>query len=367
MTYTGGQDPQMQIEPIGLLTGEPIVIAGPCSAESERQVVESAVRLAATGRVSMLRAGLWKPRTKPGSFEGVGSEGLPWLAKAREASGLPIATEVAIPAHVEAAARAGIDLLWIGARTSANPFAVQELADTIGYICPQTPVLIKNPINPDLDLWIGAIERLYKAGVRHLGAIHRGFSVYGPHIYRNKPCWSIPIELRRRVPGLPVICDPSHIGGQREYVAPLSYQAIDMGFDGLIIECHPAPDKALSDAAQQVTPDELASIVTSIRPRQSESSDHRIATLRSKIDGIDRDLLELLARRMELTDEIGSLKAEENVSVVQRERYSAMMNLRRQAARSLGLSEQLAERLFAEIHEESVKRQLDIVNHSDRH
>lgn len=328
--------------------------------------MSAASELACSGCVSVFRAGLWKPRTKPGCFEGVGATGLDWLVKAKKATGLAIATEVATPEHVKAVSDAGIDMVWIGARTTANPFAVQDIADAIGSRDPDLPVFVKNPVNPDLELWIGAIERLFKAGVRCIGAIHRGFSVYGPHIYRNKPCWSIPFELKRRIPALPVLCDPSHIGGNREYVAPLSHQAIDMGFDGLIIECHPDPANALSDAQQQLTPGMLKELMATLSPRNPYSSDDRIATLRSKIDGVDRDILELIAKRMDLTDEIGRIKAADNLSVVQRERYRAMMEIRHKWSDSLGINGNLAEAIFTAIHEESVKRQIEMVSRSGR-
>lgn len=355
----------MDLSPLPSLT-HPLIIAGPCSAESEAQIISAAKDLARSGRISVFRAGLWKPRTKPGCFEGVGAKGLKWLIKAKETTGLPIATEVATPDHVRAVSDAGIDMVWIGARTTANPFAVQDIADAIGKLNPGLPVFVKNPVNPDIELWIGAIERLFKAGVTCLGAIHRGFSVYGPHIYRNKPCWSIPFELKRRIPALPVICDPSHIGGSREYVAPLAHQAIDMGFDGLIIECHPDPAKALSDAQQQLTPDMLEQLIATLSPRNPCSSDDRIATLRSKIDGVDRDILELIAKRMNLTDEIGRIKAADNLSVVQRERYRAMMEIRHKWADTLGINETLADAIFTAIHEDSVKRQIEMVSRSVR-
>ncbi|MDE5895006.1 MAG: 3-deoxy-7-phosphoheptulonate synthase, partial [Muribaculum intestinale] len=234
----------------------PIIIAGPCSAETEEQVLSTARELARNG-VKIFRAGIWKPRTKPGGFEGVGREGLPWLAKVKEETGMLTATEVATRQHVEDALAAGVDILWIGARTSANPFAIQEIADALQEAGKDVPVLVKNPVNPDLELWIGALQRLYNAGIHRLGAIHRGFSAYGKHLYRNMPQWHIPIELRRRFPNLTLVCDPSHIGGKRELVAPLSQQALDMGFDGLIIESHCDPDCAWSDKAQQVTPEVL--------------------------------------------------------------------------------------------------------------
>ena len=236
----------------GMSTDRPLIIAGPCSAETEEQVMATALELSKNG-IPVFRAGIWKPRTKPGGFEGVGVEGLPWLQRVKAETGMFVGTEVATAKHIEEALKHGIDILWIGARTSANPFAMQEIADALQGV--DVPVLVKNPVNPDIELWIGAMERLYNAGIRKLGAIHRGFSTYDKKIYRNLPQWNIPIELRRRYPNLPIICDPSHIGGKRELIAPLCQQAMDLGFDGLMIESHCNPDKAWSDAAQQLTPD----------------------------------------------------------------------------------------------------------------
>ena len=252
---------EMELESI-LLPGvdpqRPIIISGPCSAETEEQVMEAATQLASKG-VKIFRAGIWKPRTKPGGFEGIGAEGLQWLKRVKKETGMYVATEVATKDHVFEALKAGIDILWIGARTTVNPFAVQEIADALKGV--DIPVLIKNPVNPDLELWIGAFERLYGAGIRRLGAIHRGFSSYDKKMYRNLPLWHIPIELRRRMPNLPIFCDPSHIGGKRELIAPLSQQAMDLSFDGLMIESHPCPDCAWSDASQQITPDVLDYVV----------------------------------------------------------------------------------------------------------
>ena len=245
----------------GVEDKRPLVMAGPCSAETEEQVITTAQQLSKIG-VKIFRAGIWKPRTKPGSFEGIGEEGLPWMQRVQKECGMLVATEVANKAHVEAALKAGIDILWIGARTSANPFAMQEIADSLKGV--DIPVLVKNPVNPDLELWIGALERLNNAGIKRLGAIHRGFSTYDKRIYRNLPMWHIAIELHRRIPNLPMICDPSHIGGKRELIAPLCQQAMDLGFDGLIIESHCKPDEAWSDASQQVTPEVLVSLICSI-------------------------------------------------------------------------------------------------------
>ena len=267
----------IDIQPIfpQLTDRQSLVIAGPCSAETREQVLDTARQLAQYG-IKVFRAGIWKPRTKPGGFEGVGSEGLEWMREVREETGMLLATEVANRHHVEEALKAGIDVLWIGARTTANPFAVQEIADTLAEHGANVPVMVKNPVNPDLELWIGAMQRIYNAGIHRIGAIHRGFSSYGKHLYRNMPEWHIPVELRLRYPSLPIVCDPSHIGGKRELIAPLSQQAMDMGFNGLIVESHCSPDSAWSDAAQQITPEILNFILgTLVVPRFE--ADHRIS------------------------------------------------------------------------------------------
>ncbi len=268
---------------------KPLIIAGPCSAETKEQVLTTAHELAHNG-VKIFRAGIWKPRTKPGGFEGIGVEGLEWLKQVKEETGMYTSTEVDTKQHDAAALAAGVDILWIGARTSANPFAMQEIADALQEAGADVPVLIKNPVNPDLDLWIGAMQRIYNAGIRRIGAIHRGFSAYGKHLYRNLPQWHIPIELRRRMPELPIICDPSHIGGKRELVAPLSQQALDMGFNGLIIESHCDPDCAWSDKSQQVTPDVLNFILNTLVHRDSSQSTESLSQLRQTIDAIDNEL-----------------------------------------------------------------------------
>jgi len=343
-------------------TTEPLIIAGPCSAESEEQVISTATDLAANG-IKILRAGIWKPRTKPGGFEGVGKPGLAWMQKAKELTGMLTATEVATRQHVIDAIEGGIDILWIGARTSANPFAVQEVADTIRELGAQdVPVLVKNPVNPDLELWIGALERLYSAGIRRLGAIHRGFSAYGKHLYRNLPQWHIPIELRRRCPGLPIICDPSHIGGKRELVSPLSQQALDMGFDGLIIESHCDPDCALSDKAQQVTPEVLNYILSQLVIRDPQGTTEGLATLRKQIDEIDTELVELLAKRMQISREIGKYKKEHRMPVLQMGRHDEIMKTRCNAAAEMGMDSGFMKVVLQAIHEESVRQQIEILN-----
>lgn len=343
---------------------KPLIIAGPCSAESEKQVMETASQLAENG-IKIFRAGIWKPRTKPGGFEGVGKEGLAWMRRVKDELGMLTATEVATRQHVKEALEAGIDILWIGARTSANPFAMQEIADTLAEAqMPELPVLVKNPVNPDLELWIGALQRIYNAGIRRLGAIHRGFSVYGKHLYRNMPQWHIPIELRRRMPQLPIVCDPSHIGGKRELIAPLSQQSLNMGFDGLIIESHCSPDEAWSDASQQVTPETLDLILnTLVAPTESQSTES-LAALRQQIDRIDNDLIELLNKRMRVSREIGQFKKEHSMPVVQAGRYDDIMQTRRKLAEQMGMSGDFMASVLTSIHEESVRQQLEILNNN---
>lgn len=337
----------------------PIVIAGPCSAETEEQVMATARELAKNG-VKIFRAGIWKPRTKPGGFEGVGKQGLAWLRRVKDETGMLVATEVATKQHVKAALDAGVDVLWIGARTSANPFAMQEIADALVGV--DVPVLVKNPVNPDLELWIGAMQRLYNAGLRRIGAIHRGFSAYGKHLYRNMPQWHIPIELRRRLPNLTIFCDPSHIGGKRELVAPLSQQAMDMGFDGLIIESHCEPDSAWSDKSQQVTPEVLNFILHTLVVRDSVQTTESLALLRQQIDQIDSELLEALSKRMRVSREIGQYKKEHSMPVVQTGRYDDILNSRARSAEELGMSGEFMKVVYQAIHEESVRQQIEVLN-----
>ncbi|MCX4258298.1 MAG: bifunctional 3-deoxy-7-phosphoheptulonate synthase/chorismate mutase type II [Muribaculaceae bacterium] len=345
----------------GQLLERPIIISGPCSAETEEQTLETAKGLCANG-IKIFRAGIWKPRTKPGGFEGVGEEGLAWLKKVKKETGMYTSTEVATRAHVDAALDAGVDMLWIGARTSANPFAMQEIADALSERGADIPVLVKNPVNPDLELWIGALERLYNAGIRQLGAIHRGFSAYGKHLYRNLPQWHIPIELRRRLPNLPIIHDPSHIGGKRELVAPLSQQAIDMGFDGLIIESHCDPDCAWSDKAQQVTPEVLNYILNTLVYRDEKQSTENLKILRQQIDALDNELLETLNKRMRVSREIGQYKKEHHMPVIQAARYDDIMQSRVGLAKEMGMSGEFMQTVLQAIHEESVRQQIDIFN-----
>ena len=351
------------IKPIkfsGVDSKRPVVIAGPCSAETEEQVMETAMDLAKNG-VRIFRAGIWKPRTKPGGFEGVGSVGLTWLQEVKKETGMLVATEVANKQHVEEALNAGVDVLWIGARTSANPFAMQEIADSL--VGADVPVLVKNPVNPDLELWIGAMQRIYNAGIRQIGAIHRGFSAYGKHLYRNMPQWHIPIELRRRMPELTLICDPSHIGGKRELVAPLSQQAMDMGFDGLIVESHCDPDSAWSDKSQQVTPEVLNFILNMLVVRDTTQTTESLTLLRQQIDN---DLLEALSKRMRISREIGQYKKEHSMPVVQTGRYDDILNSRAAAAEELGMNGDFMKTVYQAIHEESVRQQIEVLNNRMR-
>lgn len=354
------------IKPIkfcGVDSKRPVVIAGPCSAETEKQVMETAKDLAKNG-VGIFRAGIWKPRTKPGGFEGVGRVGLTWLQEVKKETGMLVATEVANKQHVEEALNAGVDVLWIGARTSANPFAMQEIADSL--VGADVPVLVKNPVNPDLELWIGAMQRIYNAGIRQIGAIHRGFSAYGKHLYRNMPQWHIPIELRRRMPELTLICDPSHIGGKRELVAPLSQQAMDMGFDGLIVESHCDPDSAWSDKSQQVTPEVLNFILNMLVVRDTTQTTESLTLLRQQIDQIDNDLLEALSKRMRISREIGQYKKEHSMPVVQTGRYDDILNSRAAAAEELGMNGDFMKTVYQAIHEESVRQQIEVLNNRMR-
>lgn len=352
----------MELESIllpGVEAKRPIVIAGPCSAETEEQVMTTAKELAARN-IKIFRAGIWKPRTKPGGFEGVGVEGLAWLQRVKKETGMYVATEVATAKHVEECLKAGIDLLWIGARTTANPFAVQEIADALKGV--DIPVLIKNPVNPDLELWIGAFERLYNAGVKRLGAIHRGFSTYDKKLYRNLPQWHIPIELRRRMPQLPILCDPSHIGGKRELIASLSQQAMDLNFDGLIVESHCLPDNAWSDASQQITPEVLDYILNLLVIRDGKQSTENLNQLRKQIDECDDNIIQELAKRMRVAREIGTFKKENSITVLQSHRYSEILEKRASQAAQCGMSEEFLMKILEAIHEESVRQQIEIFN-----
>ncbi|WP_036876509.1 bifunctional 3-deoxy-7-phosphoheptulonate synthase/chorismate mutase type II [Xylanibacter oryzae] len=353
---------ELELEPLkleGVEEKRPLVIAGPCSAETEEQVLNTAKQLADKG-IKVFRAGVWKPRTKPGGFEGNGETALPWLKEVKEQTGMLTSTEVATPEHVEMCLKHGIDILWVGARTTANPFAMQALADSLKGV--DIPVLVKNPVNPDLELWIGGMERLNQAGIKRMAAIHRGFSSYDKKIYRNLPMWQIPIELRRRIPNLPIICDPSHIGGQRELIAPLCQQAMDLGLDGLIIESHCNPDQAWSDAKQQVTPDVLDYIINLLVIRSETVSTEGIVMLRKQIDELDNQLMDLLAKRMRVCREIGQYKKEHNMTVLQTARYGEILDKRGAQGSLCGMDAEFVRKIFEEVHEESVRQQMEIVN-----
>ncbi len=343
---------------------KPVVISGPCSAESRGQVLETCQRISESGRVSILRAGIWKPRTRPNSFEGVGEIGLEWLKEASELTGLPCIIEVANEQHIRSAVKVGIDMFWIGARTTVNPFSVQEIADAL--VGKDIPVFVKNPINPDLQLWIGALERLNNAGVKKLAAIHRGFSGFEKSLYRNIPKWDFPIELKRQFPELPILCDPSHIGGSRDLISMISQKALDLDMDGLMIECHISPDKALSDASQQITPDRLKELLEELVVRDKDIKDaalrSKLEKLRLEIDVIDQDILEKLAARFNVIKDIGQEKKVNGITILQVERWNQILATRKDLADKLGLSEEFVSRLLQIIHKESIGNQIKIMN-----
>ncbi len=353
---------ELDLSPLNLPSDNerPLVIAGPCSAETEEQVMTTARQLAEKG-CHNFRAGIWKPRTKPGGFEGKGEEALPWLQRVKKETGMLVSTEVAKPEHVELCLKYGIDILWIGARTTANPFAMQDLADALKGT--DIPVFVKNPVNPDLELWIGAMERINQAGIKRMAAIHRGFSSFDKKIYRNLPMWQIPMELHRRIPNLPIICDPSHIGGRRELIAPLCQQAMDLGFDGLIVESHCSPDEAWSDAKQQVTPEVLDYILSLLIVRDEHVTTEGINMLRKQVDELDNELMNLLSKRMRVCREIGQYKKEHNMTVFQANRYSEILDKRGAQGSLLGMSPEFIAQVFESVHEESVRQQVEIINH----
>jgi len=355
---------KLELQPItlpGIEDKRPLIIAGPCSAETEEQVLNTAKQLHSKG-IKIFRAGIWKPRTKPGGFEGVGSEGLQWLKRVKKEIGMYVATEVATREHVFEVLKSGIDILWIGARTSANPFAMQEIADALKVTAFDGPVFVKNPVNPDLELWIGAIERLHNAGIRKIGVIHRGFSTYDKKLYRNLPQWHIPIELKRRMPNLPLIGDPSHIGGKRELIAPLCQQAMDLNYDGLIIESHCNPDCAWSDKEQQITPDILSYILNLIVVRDTKQTTENLTELRQQIDELDNELLAILAKRMRVSKEIGQYKKEHNMPVLQTVRYDEILENRISQAGKMGMGTSFMKTVLESIHEESIRQQIEILN-----
>ena len=347
-----------------LLQKRPLIISGPCSAETEEQVVQTATRLAATGKVDILRAGIWKPRTRPGSFEGIGTKGLPWLQQAKKESGLPLAVEVATAKQVEDALHFGVDVLWIGARTTVNPFSVQDVADALKGA--DVPVLIKNPINPDLELWIGAVERVANAGIKNFGLIHRGFSSYGNTEYRNAPMWHLAIEMKRRNPGMLLINDPSHICGRRDILMDVAQKAIDLDFDGLIIESHIDPDNAWSDAKQQVTPERLGEMIGSIIWRTEEIDSEELHAvmekMRQQINQLDDELLQLIGQRMKVADKIGQYKKDNNITILQTNRWNAILERAYQRGDKLGLSQEFITKYFDAVHMESINHQNKIMN-----
>jgi len=341
----------------------PFLIAGPCSAESPEQVMSVAKDLAASGKAQLLRAGIWKPRTRPNSFEGMGDIALPWLVEAGKETGLPVATEIANRSHTELALKAGVDVLWIGARTTVNPFAIQEIADVLQGV--DIPVMIKNPVNPDLDLWIGAFERLEKAGVKDLSAIHRGFSIYKHPRYRNVANWEIPIALRERLPNIPIICDPSHISGNRDLLLEVSQKAMDLNFDGLMIETHPDPEKAWSDAAQQLTPKALDILLSQLVLRTNDSSylEHKeLHDCRMKIAQLDDKLFDFLTERMQLAEKVGMFKREHNITILQQEHWVKIINSRLLKSQEYNLSERFIRQLMDSIHQESIRHQTKVMN-----
>lgn len=342
----------------------PLLVAGPCSLETEKQVLDTARLLAKDKRVFVFRGGVWKPRTRPGSFEGVGSIGLKWLQKVKEETGLPVGTEVANAQHTEEALKAGLDVIWIGARSTASPFVVQEIADVIKGT--DAVVMIKNPVNPDVQLWMGAIERVHQAGIRNIVAIHRGFTPFRETKYRNYPNWQTVIELRRTMPNLPVICDPSHIAGKREYLFEIAQKAFDMGMEGLMLESHIDPSCALSDAAQQLTPADLGRLLDKLVIRHETANnpdfENRLEMLRSRIDAIDTELLELLSSRVEIVKEIGKYKKENNVTALQMSRWSLLMENRAKLGAKMNLDDTFVKILFQLIHEDSVRMQTEIMD-----
>lgn len=344
--------------------GRPFLISGPCSAETEEQVMETARQIAALDQVSVYRAGIWKPRTRPNSFEGIGSEGLKWLRRVKQETGLLVATEVANEKHVYEALKYGIDMLWIGARTSVNPFTVQEISDALNGV--DVMVLVKNPINPDLDLWLGAIERIARAGITRIGAIHRGFSSYEKTLYRNQPNWQLPIELRRRIPDIPIICDPSHIAGSRQFLHEISQKAMDLNFDGLMLESHIDPANALSDSAQQVTPNDLKELLSRLIYRNANPSDPKLldvlGELRQQIDVYDDHLLDLLEKRMKVAETIGNYKKENNITILQSTRWDEIINKVLSRAKAKSLSTEFIDTIFKAIHQESINHQMKIMN-----
>jgi chorismate mutase len=343
---------------------KPLIISGPCSAETEEQTLATAKQLAATGKIHALRAGIWKPRTRPGQYEGAGEEGLKWLAQAKKETGLPITTEVANAAHVEACLKHGVDILWIGARTTVNPFSVQEVADALKGV--DIPVMVKNPINPDVELWLGAFERLSRAGIKTMAAIHRGFSSFEKGPFRNAPMWNLAIELKTKLPELEMICDPSHISGNRELIALVSQKALDLDMSGLMIESHINPDAAWSDAKQQVTPATLSKIIDGLVVR-TVTSDNKtfkdtLSLLREQIDQLDDEIMQKMASRMKISEKIGQYKKENNVTILQVNRWEEIVQTRVNLGKAMGLDEGFMRDLLRLVHHESIQVQTKVMN-----
>lgn len=346
----------------GLSNQRPLVIAGPCSAESEEQMITTAQQLQKQD-IHVFRAGIWKPRTRPNAFEGYGSQALPWLKKVKDETGMFVSTEVANVKHVYEALKYGVDMIWIGARTSANPFAVQEIADTLRGV--DIPVFIKNPVNPDVELWIGAIERINRAGIKKIAAIHRGFSTYDRSPYRNDPHWQLPIELKRRIPELAIITDPSHICGNRHLLYDVSQKAMDLNFEGLIIESHRDPDVAMSDAKQQITPDEVGELIRKLVLRQPDIDNELLLTLeelRAGIDKCDDTIMNIFEDRMKIAEQIGEYKRDKNVTILQSKRWDHILNKRLEDGELRGLSNEFVNKIFRAIHQESINHQTKVMN-----
>jgi len=356
----------LQLEPISswMKVNRPVIISGPCSAETEEQMVATAKQVAATGKVHAIRAGIWKPRTRPGQYEGAGEEGLKWLISAKQETGLPVTTEVANAAHVEACLKAGVDILWVGARTTVNPFSVQEVADALKGV--DIPVMVKNPINPDVELWLGAFERLNKAGITKMAAIHRGFSSFEKGPFRNAPMWDLAIELKTRIPELDMICDPSHIAGNRDLISFVSQKALDLDMTGLMIESHINPDAAWSDAKQQVTPAALSKIISELVVR-TQSTDNKVfkdtlSILREQIDQLDDEIMQKLSARMKISEKIGQYKKENNVTILQVNRWEEIVQTRIALCRAMGLNDEFTGDLLKLIHHESIQVQTKVMN-----
>jgi chorismate mutase len=360
MSHPDGTLKPLPLESWGLGLMKPLIIAGPCSAESAGQVLDTAKGIAAQGQVHVFRAGLWKPRTRPGSFEGAGHEGLQWLQEVKAATGLLIMTEVATPQHVEACLKAGIDMIWIGARTTPNPFSVQAIADALQGV--DIPVFVKNPINPDLQLWVGALERLYSAGLHRLAAVHRGFSWFERTPYRNSPMWEFPIRLKATFPELEMVCDPSHIAGDREKLGGVAQQALDLGFNGLMLEVHQDPAHARSDAEQQLTPEAFHRLLESLIFRQALPTalmQDKLQQLRDVIDQLDEEIAQKLGARMDIAERIGDEKRAQQVAILQPERWERIMLRQLKLAGQLGLSAEFVREFMDAVHRESIRRQTD--------